>query len=1023
MRGNGEVERIGRVPSRSPSLVWKFLLILLLASFMALNMSGSAQQLPKLSGALQMLLHQYSFGFDAAQAYAETQGVEIRQTETGDRLTVVVESMQNVASLIQAHGGLLQAKYKDLWQVDMPLDRLQPLAEAAAVSYIRLPQVARLTDPVVLFASSDQSQQGAGSSVSSDPIISEGAALTGALDLQHKGITGKGVKVGVIDLGFAGVDQIIERGEVPEDVVTWNCLGRQTAEEQLGCRRVTPQELSQVSGREVHGTAVAEIIHDMAPDAQLHLFLINTEVGLGQAMMKALDEGVRVINHSVAWFNDGSFYDGRGVVGRVVRDAWQNGIFWVNAAGNFGQTHYQAVFQDKDRDNFHDEAITLELQKGEQIRANFTWNAWPRTDEDFDLILERVRGAKEVALSHVPQNKTEPDERLVTAVEETGTYRLRIKWVGEGAPPKRQMELFVSPPWLKLHPAIPESSLPAPANAPETFAVGAVGVAQWKEGLPESFSSQGPTNPGRSKPDLVAPDCVRTASYESFGEPFCGTSAAAPHVAGAAALLLSENPELDPEGLSQLLIQQAQPIPGASPNQVGAGELHLGVRRGPDLVIENVERVGTEPLEPGQPIELIVKLKNQGEEKSGPFWLAVWLKEEERQPGQELISRRVSPGLAPGEEREVRLKKRRLSEETASMAQEGELKLVVIVDAFDDVVETDEDNNRFELSLPLARAELTVQPQSLEFRGQEGGEEPPAQSLTLKNTGTGGLEWEAKADQEWVKLDETTGALEAGQETEIEVGVKLDGLSAGTYEGEITITAEGAQGSPTHIPVKLVVEPPPAALEVSPQELNFQAQEGGENPRSKPLTIRNTGGQPLNWSAAVSEEGRSWLSLSRSSGTVAPGESATVQINVNISSLSAGTYQAEIEITAEDARNSPQRIAVTLEVVPGPARLQVSPTSLSFSAQEGGSNPSPKSVIISNVGGQSLEWHVTTNVDWILPGVSGGTLNPGESFGLLVFIKIQGLSAGTHHGTITINAPGAEDSPVHIEVTLTLRSS
>ncbi|HEY52784.1 MAG TPA: S8 family serine peptidase, partial [Caldilineae bacterium] len=66
----------------------------------------------------------------------------------------------------------------------------------------------------------------------------------------------------------------------------------------------------------------------------------------------------------------------------------------------------------------------------------------------------------------------------------------------------------------------------------------------------EPFSSQGPTSDGRMKPNLVAYDGVSTESYgNSNGAPFVsggvgffGTSAAAPHVAGAAAMIMQHHP-------------------------------------------------------------------------------------------------------------------------------------------------------------------------------------------------------------------------------------------------------------------------------------------------------------------------------------------------------------------------------------------------------------------------------------------------------------------------------------------------
>jgi hypothetical protein len=114
----------------------------------------------------------------------------------------------------------------------------------------------------------------------------------------------------------------------------------------------------------------------------------------------------------------------------------------------------------------------------------------------------------------------------------------------------------------------PSHSLATPADARGSLSVGAV---YYRDGALESFSSYGPTNDGRRKPDLLGPDGVSVATYAP--EAFFGTSAAAPHLTGAAALIWQANPGFDPDSVRAFLIGNAVPVGGSDElaEAMGAG--------------------------------------------------------------------------------------------------------------------------------------------------------------------------------------------------------------------------------------------------------------------------------------------------------------------------------------------------------------------------------------------------------------------------------------------------------------------
>jgi serine protease AprX len=102
-------------------------------------------------------------------------------------------------------------------------------------------------------------------------------------------------------------------------------------------------------------------------------------------------------------------------------------------------------------------------------------------------------------------------------------------------------------------------TLLTPADADSILSIGAVDFS----GAVTGFSSTGPTNDGRIKPDLVAPGVrgvVCAIPPNSYSTGFQGTSLSTPLIAGTAALLISARPELTPLQVRDILRSSAKPV-------------------------------------------------------------------------------------------------------------------------------------------------------------------------------------------------------------------------------------------------------------------------------------------------------------------------------------------------------------------------------------------------------------------------------------------------------------------------------
>ena len=395
--------------------------------------------------------------------------------------------------------------------------------------------------------------------------------LQGSSAWQAAGLTGDGVKVGIIDGGFGGIDALLGSG-LPASVHArcYTSVGSFTS------------NLADCDDGETHGTAVAEAVFDMAPGIDLYVADPISSLDEQRTVAWMTSNGIRIINAS---FFSGLMFEGPGdgtspytnSLYALVDRAVAGGALWVNAAGNAGDSGWTGPWTDADNNGWLDFAPGvgvdgMTLAAGEDVTVAIRWaDPWGASANNYDLVLSK--GKTIVGSSRDVQAGTgDPFEIVEYTAATAGRYDIAIRRVS-GAPTSRMQLLVGSSEDVRLTYQVAAGTLPTPADSsnPGMLAVGAVNVDRPTE--IEPYSSRGPTLDGRVKPDLVAADCAPTLT----DDPFCGTSESAPFVTGAAAQVLQARPGLTPAELADWLRSHAVPLGNPVPNSTfGSGRLDLG---------------------------------------------------------------------------------------------------------------------------------------------------------------------------------------------------------------------------------------------------------------------------------------------------------------------------------------------------------------------------------------------------------------------------------------------------------------
>ena len=297
---------------------------------------------PKLGSMLDQLVAEFETG-DASARTADAGDPSHWESSVAVTIYLIPENVDAVVSFLEDNGGSPRNVGEDYIEAYVPTSLLGQTSEQPGVLRVR-----EITPPLP--------------AQSALTVAGHGPPAHGSAAWNEAGYRGDGIKVGLIDVGFEGISDLMGT-ELPVTVVA-RCYTD---------TGVFTQKLADCENDRYHGTLAAESVIDIAPEVSLYIANPRSFGDLRNTVEWMISEDVLVINQSVIWTFDGpgdgtSPYNDSPL--KTVDRAVAAGIIWTNSAGNHADKTWFGAYSDPEDDDFinfngTDASIDMQLLEGD----------------------------------------------------------------------------------------------------------------------------------------------------------------------------------------------------------------------------------------------------------------------------------------------------------------------------------------------------------------------------------------------------------------------------------------------------------------------------------------------------------------------------------------------------------------------------------------------------------------------------------------------------------------------------------